>query len=142
MQLTLYTDYSLRVLIYLALRPNEVATITEISDAYGISRNHLVKVVYNLANLEFIETSRGKFGGMWLSRRPEDINVGDVIRHTEPNFNLVECFDTDNNTCPIAGMCALQKMLGRATDRFIKEMDQYTLADLIPNKRKLKATLG
>ncbi len=141
MQLTLYSDYSLRVLIYLSLRRDEIATITEISDAYGISRNHLVKVVHNLALQGFIHTSRGKFGGMWLSRAPDRINVGDVVRHTEPNFNLVECFDPDTNTCPINGLCSLKTVLTRANRQFLRELDKYTLADLTPNRNKLKAVL-
>lgn len=141
MQLTLYSDYSLRVLMYLALRRDEVVTITEISDAYGISRNHLVKVVHNLALQGFINTSRGKFGGMWLSRPADKINIGDVVRHTEPNFNIVECFDVENNTCPIAGLCSLQNVLGRANRQFLKELDKYSLADLTPNRGKLKAVL-
>lgn len=140
MQLTLYSDYSLRVLIYLALRPQEVATITEISDAYGVSRNHLVKVVHNLALQGFIKTSRGKFGGMWLDKAPEKINVADVVRHTEPNFHIVECFSPEP-TCPIAGICTLQNILGKATKRFMKELELYTLADLVKNKRKLEAQL-
>ena len=142
MQLTLYSDYSLRVLIYLALHGDEVSTITEISEAYGISRNHLVKVVHNLSQQGFIQTSRGKFGGMWLDKSPEKINVGDVVRHTEPNFDLVECFNMAENTCPIGGICSLQKLLSRANRQFMKELDQYTLADLVPNKKRLRAVLN
>ena len=141
MQLTLYSDYSLRVLIYLALRPQEVVTITEISDAYGVSRNHLVKVVHNLSQQGFIKTSRGKFGGMWLDKSPDKINIADVVRHTEPNFNVVECFDMEKNSCPLAGICTLQTILGKATKRFMKELELYTLADLTRNKRKLQAEL-
>lgn len=142
MQLTLYSDYSLRVLIYLALHPDEVVTITRISEAYGISRNHLVKVVHNLSQQGFIATSRGKFGGLWLDRPAHKINVGDVIRHTEPNFNIVECFDKQHNTCPIGGICTLQGILARAGRMFLKELDNYTLADLVPNRHKLHAALG
>ncbi len=141
MQLTLYTDYSLRVLMYLALQRDEVVTITEISDAYGISRNHLVKVVHNLSQQGFIQTSRGKFGGMWLDKSPDKINVGDVVRHTEPNFDLAECFNMAENTCPIGGVCSLQKVLNRANRQFMKELDQYTLADLVPNRKKLRTVL-
>lgn len=142
MQLTLYFDYSLRLLIYLAIHPQDVVTISEISEAYGVSRNHLVKVVHNLALQGFIKTSRGKFGGMWLEKAPERINIGDVVRHTEPNFNIVECFDMDQNTCPIAGICTLQNVLGKASRRFFKELELYTLADLVRNKRKLRAELA
>jgi Rrf2 family nitric oxide-sensitive transcriptional repressor len=142
MQLTLYSDYSLRVLIFLALRRNEVVTINEISEAYGISRNHLLKVVHNLSLQGFIKSSRGQTGGLWLELRPEQIKIGDVLRITETNFNLVECFDEDKNTCPIAGICALQSIMGRAVKQFLAEFDKYTLADLIPNKRKLLGRLG
>lgn len=142
MQLTLYTDYSLRVLIYLALHGDEVSTITEISEAYGISRNHLVKVVHNLSQQGFIQTSRGKFGGLWLDRSPERINIGEVVRHTEPNFDLVECFNVEENTCPLGGVCTLQKVLTRASRQFMKELDQHTLADLVPNRKRLRVALG
>ncbi len=141
MQLTLFSDYSLRVLIFLSLRRNEVVTINEISDAYGISRNHLLKVVHNLSLQGFIKSSRGQAGGLWLERQPEEINVGEVLRNTESNFDLVECFDASNNTCPIAGLCVLQTVMGRAVKQFLAEFDKYTLADLIPNKKKLLGNL-
>ena len=112
-------------------------TNTEIAEAYGISRNHLVKVVHNLSIQGFIETSRGKSGGLWLGRRPEHINIGAVVRSTEPNFNVVECFDEEKNTCPIIGICKLQTILSKASRAFLRELDNYTLADLMTGKRKL-----
>lgn len=141
MQLTLYTDYSLRVLIYLGLRRDRLATVSEIAESYGISRNHLVKVVHNLACLNFILTTRGKGGGLSLARAPELINVGDVVRHTEVNFNIVECFDADNQSCPISAVCRLQGMLGDAARSFLSVLDGYTLADVLKNERKLKVAL-
>lgn len=141
MQLTLYTDYSLRVLIYLGMRPAQQATITEIAQSYGVSRNHLVKVVHNLANMGYIKTTRGRGGGMLLAHRPEAINVGEVVRNTEPNFNLVECFDKENNTCPIAPGCALIKALKRARAAFLEVLDEYTLADVVANADELAVLL-
>jgi len=141
MQLTLYTDYSLRVLIYLGIRPHQQATIAEIADSYGISRNHLVKVVNNLSSLGFIKTTRGRGGGMLLAYKPEEINIGDVVRKTEPNFDLVECFDKENNTCPIAPGCALIKALKVARSSFLEVLCQYTLADVVGNADELAALL-
>ncbi len=137
MQLTLYTDYSLRVLIYLGVRPNEQVTITEIAESYNISRNHLVKVVHNLGSMGFIHTTRGRGGGMTLARDPSEINIGDVVRHTEPNFDIVECFDKETNTCPIAPGCALIKGLKVARNAFLEVLDGYTLDAVIANRHQL-----
>ncbi len=142
MQLTLYTDYSLRVLIYLGIRPGRQATITEIAESYGISRNHLVKVVHNLSSLGYIKTLRGRGGGMVLAMDPERINVGDVVRKTEPNFDLVECFDKENNTCPIAPCCALIRGLKVARKAFLEVLDGFTLADAVANRHELAGYLG
>lgn len=141
MQLTLYSDYSLRVLIYLGLRPEHQATISEIAESYGISRNHLVKVVHNLGNLGYIRTLRGRGGGMILARKAEDINVGEVVRQTEPSFDLVECFDKETNTCPIAPCCALIKGLKAARTAFLDVLDQFTLADVVSNGEQLACLL-
>ncbi len=142
MQLTLYTDYSLRVLIYLGVRPNEQVTITEIADSYNISRNHLVKVVHNLGGMGFIHTTRGRGGGMTLARPPAEINIGDVVRKTEPNFDLVECFDKETNTCPIAQGCALIKALKVARTAFLDVLDSYTLDVVLQNKEQLIGLLN
>jgi Rrf2 family nitric oxide-sensitive transcriptional repressor len=141
MQLTLYTDYSLRVLIYLGLSPGRVVTITDVAQSYGISRNHLVKVVHNLATLGYIRTTRGRGGGLGLARPPAQINIGDVVRHTEVNFHLVECFDRENNTCPIAAACFLKSALHEAQRAFMSVLDRYTLADVLDNKDWLRAVL-
>ena len=137
MQLTLYTDYSLRVLIYLGTYPDKQATITEVAQSYKISRNHLVKVVNNLANLGYIQTVRGRGGGMQLASAPEQINIGEVVARTEPNFHLVECFDAPNNTCPIASCCALIEGLGRAQKAFMDVLYGFTLADVVSNRDQL-----
>ena len=142
MQLTLYTDYSLRVLLYLGLNPKRMATITDIASSYGISRNHLVKVVHNLALQGFINTTRGRGGGITLARPPAEINVGDVVRHTEMNLHLVECFDKERNTCPITAACFLKRALYEAQQAFITVLDRYTLAEVLDNRDWLRKVLN
>lgn len=142
MQLTLYTDYSLRVLLYLGLEPTRTVTITEIADAYHISRNHLVKVVHNLSLQGFIQTARGRGGGLGLARPAAEIIIGDVVRHTEVNFNLVECFNRERSTCPITLACALKGALYEANHAFMAVLDKYTLADVLQNKDWLGARLA
>lgn len=129
MQLTLYSDFSLRVLFYLCKMPKESATITEIADFYHISRNHLVKVVHQLGQLGFITTTRGKGGGILLARDPKKITVGEVVRKTEPNFTMVECFNKETNQCRITSACRLKSMLNKALEAFFDVLDQYTLAE-------------
>jgi Rrf2 family nitric oxide-sensitive transcriptional repressor len=141
MQLTLYTDYSLRVLLYLGLKPRRMATITDIAQSYGISRNHLVKVVHNLATQGFIHSTRGRGGGITLARPAAEINIGDVVRHTEVSFDLVECFDRERNTCPIAAACILKSALHEAQRAFMGVLDRYTLADVLENKDWLRSVL-
>lgn len=141
MQLTLYTDYSLRVLIYLGLRQDRLATISEIARCYGISRNHLVKVVHNLSQHGYIKTTRGKGGGLVLARDPEQINIGDVVRHTEIGFDIVECFNPATSACPIVPACALRRVLREATSAFMTVLDGYTVADVLRNRGQLAALL-
>jgi len=131
MQLTQYTDYSLRVLIYLGLHPGERATINEISDVYDISRNHLVKVVHQLSQNGWITTYRGKNGGMHLTFSPEQINIGTIIRQSEPHMHLLECFDKPNDKCTISSACTLKHVLFQARKAFMDVLDQHTLADAI-----------
>lgn len=133
MQLTQYTDYSFRVLIFLAQKPSGLSTVTEIAAFHGISRNHLVKVIHNLASKGFIITIRGRNGGMILARAPASINLGDVARQTEPNFNIAECFDKANNHCVITPTCALKFIFRDARTAFLSTLDKYTLADAIAN---------
>jgi Rrf2 family nitric oxide-sensitive transcriptional repressor len=136
MQLTRYSDYSLRVLIYLAVRPDALATIEEISRAYGISKAHLMKVVHHLGRAGFLNTVRGRGGGFSLARPPREISVGDVIRHTEDRMDLVECFDPDTSRCRIEPACGLRGVLEEALDAFLDTLDRYTLADLVTRRRK------
>jgi len=131
MQLTLHTDYALRVLIYLAQKDGELATISQITDFYGISRNHLVKVVHHLAQEDFIHTTRGKHGGMRLARASELISIGQVVRRMEPSFDLVECFSNDNRPCTVVPICALKGVLQRAVSEFLALLDQFTVADAV-----------
>ena len=142
MRLTRYTDYALRVLTYLGLKgDSELATIKEISDRYGISENHLMKVVHRLGQTGFIVTVRGRQGGMKLSRDPSVINLGDVVRQCEDDLRIVECFDEATNTCPIASACALPSVLDDALSAFLSVLDGYTVADLLVPRRRLKKIL-
>jgi len=131
MQLTMYTDYALRTLVYLGLHQDRLCTISEIADAYGISRNHLVKITHHLGKTDYVRTIRGKSGGMRLATQPRDINIGQIIRITEPHMNILECFDAETNTCPISAACALKHALYQARTAFMDVLDGYTLADVL-----------
>jgi Rrf2 family nitric oxide-sensitive transcriptional repressor len=134
--LTLHADYALRVLLYLAARPERLVSTQEVSEAYGISKNHLVRVVQALGKHGFIEVRPGRSGGLTLARTPSEISLGQVFRVTEPDFHLVECFDRQTNTCPIAPACGLKGMLFEARDAFLAVLDKYTLADVTKRSRK------
>lgn len=127
MHLTQFSDYAMRVVLYLACHPEKLVTVDEISRSYGISRHHLVKVVQSLTELGLVEAQRGRGGGMRLIKPPSEINVGWLIRRTEPHFNLVECFDPLTNTCPIAPACGLKGALQRAQQAFLAVLDEYNL---------------
>ncbi|SJM90214.1 HTH-type transcriptional regulator NsrR [Crenothrix polyspora] len=131
MQLTSYTDYALRVLIYLAMSPNRQATITEIADFFNISRNHLVKVVHQLGSKGFVKTTRGKGGGISLQHPPEVIRIGDVVRSLEKHFNWVECFDPAQQHCRLLPGCGLRQLLTRAGNAYLQVLDKATLADVL-----------
>jgi Rrf2 family transcriptional regulator, nitric oxide-sensitive transcriptional repressor len=142
MRFTLHTDYALRVLMYLGAGPgDDLATVKEISQSYGISENHLMKVVHRLGRLGFITTIRGRQGGMRLAHAPGDINIGAVVRACEDDMRIVECFDTQNNTCPISAACALPAVLDEALAAFNAVLDRYTLADLLKPRAALWAVL-
>ena len=130
MQLTQFTDYSLRLLIYLARLPEPgMATIAEVAQFHQVSRNHLIKVAATLANEGYIVSTRGKGGGIGLAKAPENINIGDLVRKTELNMNLVECFDAPNNQCRLIAGCKLKGVLHEAQAAFMAVLDRYTLAD-------------
>jgi Rrf2 family nitric oxide-sensitive transcriptional repressor len=140
--LTQFSDYSLRLALYLACHPDRVVSVDEVSRAFGISRHHLVKVVQTLTDLGVVEAQRGRGGGMHLAMPPSEINVGWLIRRTEPHLNLVECFDPATNTCPIAPACGLKGALQRAQHAFLKVLDEYTLDDFQSRQKELVRLLG
>ncbi len=131
MQLSLHADYALRVLIYLGAHPGQVVRTQEISHAYSISKHHLVRVVQTLGEHGYVHIHAGRTGGVTMARPASQIRLGAVVRDTEPNFRLVECFDPETNSCPIAPACALKRALAQALDAFIATLDGYTLADVI-----------
>jgi Rrf2 family nitric oxide-sensitive transcriptional repressor len=130
MQLTQYTDYGLRTLIALALNPGDWQTVTTVSKAYGISRHHLVKVVARLAECGYVETARGKGGGMRLARAPAEICLGAVVRDMEAELGVVECLAADGGHCVITPACGLKGILAEATREFLAVLDRHTLGDL------------
>jgi Rrf2 family nitric oxide-sensitive transcriptional repressor len=142
MRLTVYTDYSLRVLMYVALHPERLPTIGEIASSYGISRNHLMKVVYDLGLAGYVVTVRGKNGGLRLARPPLDIVLGEVVRRTEPDMALVPCFEPIGAPCAITPACILRRALHEARSAFLDVLDGYTLADLIKNRSMLSELLA
>lgn len=143
MRLTLYTDYSLRVLLYLGIKGKErLSTIQEIADNYHISKNHLMKVTYDLGQLGLIETIRGRGGGIRLHIDPKDINIGQVVRQTEEDFHLVECFDEENNMCKLSPTCQLKFALREALHAYLEVLDKYTLADFLLSKDEMYRLLG
>ncbi|HEX8534309.1 MAG TPA: Rrf2 family transcriptional regulator [Allosphingosinicella sp.] len=129
MKLTRYTDYALRVLMHLAARPERLSSIGEIARAYAISQNHLMKVVHDLRKAGYVAAVRGRSGGIRLARPPSEINVGEVVRHTEEGFDLVDC-----GSCIIAPACGLTGVLGEALRAFMHTLDRYTLADLVADR--------
>lgn len=142
MQLSLHADYACRVLIYLATSSSEKSSIEAVASSFGISQNHLVKVVHRLGQLGFLETSRGRGGGISLARPANKISIGDVVRQMEARLDLVECFDMPQNTCPIAGACGLKPWLAKAMAAFFETLDGVTLADVVTKRTKLTSALG
>ncbi|MGE0338920.1 MAG: Rrf2 family transcriptional regulator [Xanthobacteraceae bacterium] len=134
MRLTKFSDYALRVLMYAAVRKERLITIDEVSKVYGISRAHLMKVVNQLSRAGYLTAVRGRSGGITLAKRPNAVRLGDVVRATEPDFALVECFEM-RNECVVTARCRLRGVLDEALSAFIRTLDRYTLADLILNPR-------
>lgn len=137
MQLTSFTDYSLRTLMYLAAHPDELSSVKKIAEYYGISRNHLVKVAHRLGDLGYIQTTKGRGGGIAIAKDAGQLRLGDLIRELEPNMNTVECFDKETNTCSITNTCQLKHYLFDATQSFIETLNQHTLADIVKDKDAL-----
>jgi Rrf2 family transcriptional regulator, nitric oxide-sensitive transcriptional repressor len=131
MRLTLHTDYALRTLMFLALEPGSPRTIEDIARRYGISRNHLMKVAQTLVQAGFVESLRGRGGGLRLAREPATLRLGDIVRATEDGFTIVECFDGASNTCIVSAACGLRNPLQEALTAFLAVLDRYTIADLV-----------
>lgn len=129
MRLTRYTDYAMRVLLYLGRKPDHLSSIAEIARAYGVSQNHLMKVVSDLAGAGYLESVRGRNGGIRLARPASDINVGALVRHTEDDFDLVGC-----GSCVIAPACGLTSVLDEALESFLTVLDGYSLADVLTRR--------
>ncbi|MFV0474557.1 MAG: RrF2 family transcriptional regulator [Pikeienuella sp.] len=142
MQLSSYSDYSLRMLMQLALAPRRRHTIREIAGAFNISHNHLTKIAQELGRQGYIETFRGRGGGLSLTRPPEQILIGEVVRRTEGNLALVECFDPAADQCVISEACRLKFALASALEAFFRVLDGYTLSDLLQDRGRLEAILG
>jgi Rrf2 family nitric oxide-sensitive transcriptional repressor len=137
MRLTDYTDYAMRTLMYLGQQRERLVTIREISDAYGISNNHLTKVVHQLGLSGMVQTLRGRGGGLRLAMEPGEINLGAVVRLTEPDFDMVECFDPVRNDCVLAPACQLKDVLRQATDAWLAILDGVTLDQILSDPKAL-----
>ncbi len=135
MQLTQFTDYGLRSLMYLAAQPDKLCSVREIAEHYAISRNHLVKVVHRLAQLGYVTSSKGKGGGIRLACKPEALRLGDLVLALEPNMYLVECFNREANTCTVVSVCKLKHFLADASKAFIRLLNQHTLADAVIDRK-------
>lgn len=145
MRLTMYTDYTLRVLIYLTLKykSGEKATVQEIADSYEISRNHLMKIVHELSQRGIIDTTRGRAGGAWLARAPKDITVGEIVRFTEPDMAIAQCHEVgQENTCAAWRVCNLTQGFHRALAAFMRELDGITMEDAVTIPRFGASALG
>ncbi len=141
MRLTVFSDYTLRVLMYLALDRTRLATIPEMAASYGISENHLMKVVHQLARAGVVESVRGKGGGVRLARAPDEIRLGEIVRASEGNAPIVECMSGDPGACRITAPCRLKGILVNAFDALYDSLDEHTLADLVEKPRGLRQAL-
>jgi len=130
MRLTDYTDYTLRVLMFCAVRPERPITIAEIAQSHAVSKNHLMKIVNDLARQGILHTTRGRGGGLRLLKPASEIRIGDVVRNSETDFRMVECFDAASNSCNLSAHCKLKSVIGRALEAYLAELDSVTLADI------------
>ncbi len=142
MQLTQFTDYSLRVLLYLAANPGRRSNISEIADSYGISKNHLMKVVQHLAAKGLVHSIRGRQGGLYHNAEADKVSLGEVLRMCEPDFAIVECMDGTPGRCPIDSACYLKSVLSNAFRKFLEELDGYTLGEMARNPQQLRPLLN
>jgi Rrf2 family nitric oxide-sensitive transcriptional repressor len=142
MRLTSYTDYALRTLMYLATHRDQLVTVQEIADFHGIAKNHLTKVVHQLGLMGMVNTIRGRNGGLRLGREPRDINIGEVVRQTETDFYMAECFDASNGSCMLSQACALKGVLSSATNAYLKVLDGATLESVLRKSNTSKLAAG
>ena len=142
MKLTQFSNFALRTLQFLALHEHNTVTVEDIAKAHRISKSHLVKVAYELGKRGYIETTRGRNGGMRLARPADQISVGEVVRWTEAPLELVECFNHDTSTCPLTGLCHLSRGLQRALRAFLSVLDDMTIADIAINRQGLIEALA
>lgn len=132
MRLTDYTDYTLRVLMFCAMHPERSVTIAELAESHAVSKNHLMKIVNDLARQGLLQTTRGRGGGLRLLKPASDIRIGDVVRQSETDFRLVECFDANHNSCTLTAHCQLKQVFSTALKSYFAELDKVTLADIAP----------
>lgn len=142
MQLSAYSDYSLRVLMQAALRDPERVTVNEVSETFGVSRHHLVKIVHDLGRHGYLRTQRGIGGGFTLGRAPESIRLGDIVRLGEETEKVMDCTDRVNRPCRLFPACRLKSVLDEAAAAFFAVLDDYTLADLLKHPNRMRAVLG
>jgi len=141
MHLSLHSDYACRVLIFLAVSPQDLNSIDEIAVSFGISKNHLVKIVHQLGKKGFVETVRGRGGGLKLAKSPKDISIASVIREMEPHFDAVECMNAAKNTCPIISACGLKPWINKAMLAFLDTLDGVSVADVVRNRKGIQESL-
>lgn len=142
MRMTQHTDYALRMLIFLASRPDRTCTVSDVADAYRLSRNHLLKVALRLRRLGVISTMRGRSGGIRLAKEPHEINLAELVRWTEEDFSLVECMQGGGGSCSISPICRLKGIFGEALEAYLAVLSRYTLADATHNQLGLRSLLG
>ncbi len=142
MQLTLFSDYSVRLLLYLGLSDDGLVRVEDVVSAYGISRHYMLKVTKELTRLGYVESVRGRRGGVRLIVAPEDVVIGDVVRKTEPPGGVLDCIEDPGADCVIVGVCKLRHVFARAQSAFYEVLDEYTLADLLEEPEPLVSLLS
>jgi Rrf2 family nitric oxide-sensitive transcriptional repressor len=142
MRLTSYSNYALRILMVAAMRNGELVTVHEVAEKFGISKAHLVKCVHQLGVWGYLDNVRGRNGGFRIAKDPRNITVGEIIRKTEDDLNLVECFDAVTNTCPLIGICKLGKLFKQACRAFLDVLDSVTIADISANRNEVLGALN
>lgn len=142
MQLTLFSDYTLRTLIYLGAHPGETVPAARVAEAFGVSAGHMTKAAKWLTQRGYVEGVRGKTGGLRLACDLAELRVGALLRETEPGLELVECFNRESNSCPLSPSCKLRGALYEARSAFFAVLDRYTLADLLQNREQLVQLLA